>query len=158
MRWTSWSAHCCGSAVDETIAFIQHGADAKNVDLSKPFFINLWIKDPHTPLNPTAEQRKPYAHLPEPQQTYYSVLTNADRQLGRLLQFLDDAGLPENTLVIFSSDNGPEEIRREWGTFGSTAGLRGRKRSLFEGGVRTPFAPWVRSQGMPMWVRTPTSG
>ena len=133
-----WSAHAAELAVDETMAFIDRGADAQDVDLDKPFFVNLWLKEPHTPLHPTAAQRAPFTHLPEPQQTYYAVIAEADRQIGRLLDFFDDRGISEETLVVFSSDNGPEDIALERGTFGATGGLRGRKRSLFEGGVRVP--------------------
>ena len=116
----------------------------------KPFFINLWIHETHTPFSPTPSQRQAYKDYPEPQQTYYSAVTNADRQIGKLLDMLDESGLTENTMVIFSSDNGPErtgpkrnkKLGDGLGTYysvGSTAGLKGRKRSLFEGGIRLPF-------------------
>mgnify|MGYP003604099653 CR=1 FL=1 len=127
-----WAANSSRLAVDATIDFIKQ-------DPAKPFFVNLWLKDPHTPLHPTKEQREPFAHLPEPQQTYYSVIHNADKQIGRLLDALDRMGVAENTLVIFTSDNGPEVIRPEHGTFGATGGLRGRKHCLFDGGIRVPF-------------------
>ncbi len=127
-----WAANSSRLAVEATIDFIKQ-------DLSRPFFINLWLKDPHTPLHPTEEQREPFKHLPEPQQTYYAVIHNADKQIGRLLQALDEMGVADNTLVIFTSDNGPEVIRKEKGTFGSTLHLRGRKHCLFDGGIRVPF-------------------
>jgi arylsulfatase A-like enzyme len=131
-----WAANSSRMAVDETIDFIKQ-------DPSRPFFVNLWLKDPHTPLHPTEEQREPFKHLPEPQQTYYSVITNADRHIGRMLDALDEQGLTDNTLVIFTSDNGPEVIREEIGTYGTTGGLRGRKHCLFDGGIRVPFiARW----------------
>lgn len=124
--------HSSELSVNEAINFISQ-------DSEKPFFVNLWLWAPHTPLVPTEEQRKPYKEYKEPEQTYYSVITDADAQIGRLLDKLDELNLRNDTLVIFSSDNGPENIKKEWGTAGSTAGLRGRKRSLYEGGVRTPF-------------------
>ena len=61
-----------------------------------------------------------------------------DRQIGRLLDQLDTLGLTQNTMVIFSSDNGPEDIDlgvAAWSGVGSAGPLRGRKRSLYEGGV-----------------------
>lgn len=127
-----WAAASSQLAVEEALDFIKQ-------DKEKPFFINLWLKDPHTPLHPTEEQRAPYKDLEEPRQTYYSVLTNADAQIGRLMTELDDMGLTDKTILVFTSDNGPETIKKEMGTYGSTGGLRGRKRSLYEGGVRVPF-------------------
>ncbi|MDP6353978.1 MAG: sulfatase-like hydrolase/transferase [Planctomycetota bacterium] len=127
-----WAANSSRMVVDATIDFIRQESE-------KPFFINLWLKDPHTPLHPTEEQREPFKHLPEPQQTYYSVIHSADRHIGRLMDALDELGLADNTLVIFSSDNGPEKVMLEHGTFGSPGNLRGRKHVLFDGGVRVPF-------------------
>ena len=127
-----WAANSSRMAIEETLEFIKQDKD-------KPFFINLWLKDPHTPLHPTKEQREPYKDLEEPRQTYYSVLTNADKYIGVLMEELEAMGLSENTIIVFTSDNGPETITLEDGTWGSTGGLRGRKRSLYEGGVRVPF-------------------
>ena len=127
-----WAANSSRMAVDATIDFIKR-------DLSKPFYVNLWLKDPHTPLHPTEEQRGPFKHLPEPQQTYYSVIHNADRHIGRLLDALDELGVADNTLVVFASDNGPEHVREHLGTYGSVLHLRGRKHCIFDGGVRVPF-------------------
>ena len=127
---SAWTANC----VNYTIDFIKK-------DSSKPFYINLWIHETHQKIEPSPEQRKPYLHLPEPQQSYYSVVTAADRELGRLFDYLREAGLEENTLVIFSSDNGPEHnsFPSTWSSVGETAGLRARKRSLYEGGIKVPF-------------------
>jgi N-acetylgalactosamine-6-sulfatase len=127
-----WAANSSRMAVDATIDFIKQ-------DSGKPFFVNLWLKDPHTPLHPTKEQREPFLRLPEPQQTYYSVIHNADRQIGRLLGTLDELGVADNTLVVFASDNGPAPVRDSMGTYGSVLGMRGRKHVLFDGGIRVPF-------------------
>src|SRR5437667_12766867 len=64
-----------------------------------------------------------------------------DKQIGRLLKALDDLGLAEKTLVLFSSDNGPEDIHVNnagHSGVGSAGPFRGRKRSLYEGGIRVP--------------------
>jgi arylsulfatase A-like enzyme len=127
-----WAANSSRMAADATIDFIRQ-------DPTEPFFINLWLKDPHTPLHPTEDQREPFKRLPEPQQTYYSVIHNADRHIGRVLAALDELGLADNTLVIFSSDNGPEVSREQLGTYGSVLHLRGRKHVMFDGGIRVPF-------------------
>ena len=128
----AWVPASSELAVDATIDFIARHRD-------EPFFVNLWLKDPHEPLWPTDRQRQPYRDAFEnPKQCYYAVLTDADRHVGRLLDGLDELGLRDNTLVIFSSDNGPENLN-DTTRAGSTGGLKGRKRSLHEGGVRVPL-------------------
>lgn len=136
---TLWVQSSNKLAVDATIKFLKD-----NMNNGKPFFINLWLKDPHTPLWPSDEQKQPWKHIEDPYRTYYAVLYDADYHIGRILTMLEEIGLTENTLVIFSSDNGPEwpnenpEAGTHWSR-GSTAGLRGQKRSLFQGGVNVPF-------------------
>lgn len=136
--------------VKRSIKFIEK-AHAAN----KPFFVNLWIHEPHTPHYPKAEFLKQFAHLKkESDQVYAAVLAHADARIGELLATLDRLKLADNTLVIFSSDNGPENTnpsRRTTddastgpglGTFasvGTTGGHRGRKRSLLQGGIGVPF-------------------
>jgi len=127
-----WAANSSRMAVDATIDFIEQ-------DTSKPFYINLWLKDPHAPLHPTEEQREPFKHLPEPKQTYYSVIHNADRHIGRLLDALDEMGVADNTLVIFSSDNGPNLENLQHGFYGSVLNMRGHKGVIYDGGIRVPF-------------------
>jgi N-acetylgalactosamine-6-sulfatase len=113
----------------------------------KPFYCQLWFNDPHAPLAPSAEQRKPFqrsepAGFTTPFAVYAATVAEMDRQIGRLLAKLDELGLARNTIVIFSSDNGPEDIEignAAWSGIGSAGPLRGRKRSLYEGGVRVPF-------------------
>ena len=100
----------------------------------KPLFVNLWLKDPHSPLWPTEEQRAPYKDFGPDKEKYYAVITDADYHVGRLMKALDEMGMEENTLVIFSSDNGPSP-----NYVGSTAGRKGHKFSLLQGGVNVPF-------------------
>lgn len=130
---------------DETIAFIESHHD-------KPFYINAWLYDPHSPLRPTDEHLAPYENLSPNYgdqkgalQIWYAVLTNIDRQVGRIMDKLDELGLSEDTIVIFSSDNGPESglmsFTSHYGGASSTntGPFRGIKRSLYEGGIREPF-------------------
>jgi arylsulfatase A-like enzyme len=73
---------------------------------------------------------------------YYASVADLDRQIGRLLRGIEALGLADNTLIVFSSDNGPEDIHISnagHSGVGSAGPFRGRKRSLYEGGVRTPF-------------------
>ena len=126
-----------GATVDFTMDFIQRAGN-------EPFFVNLWIHESHTVIDPPQDAKDAYAHVEEPYRSYYACISYADRELGRLFQFLKENNLEENTLVIFSSDNGPEvpnedPTRITYYSRGSTAGLRGQKRSLHEGGVGVPF-------------------
>lgn len=113
----------------------------------KPFYCQLWLNDPHALLAPSTEQMAPFRRqVPEgftsPFMVYAATVTEMDRQIGRLLNALDEMGLSQNTIVIFSSDNGPEDIdigNASWSAYGSAGPLRGRKRSLYEGGIRVPF-------------------
>jgi len=121
---------------------------------NEPFYLNVWLHETHTPHVPTKASMKQHGDLDEQKQVYAAVVSDGDNAVGRVLTALQETGLEQNTLVIFSSDNGPEstgpETKRQHsanaeqglGTYysvGETGGLRGRKRSLFEGGVRVPF-------------------
>lgn len=132
--------------VDEAIHFIEKNKDEN-------FYVNVWTLVPHANLDPTDEQMAPYENLgpngpakgrgfSTPRQIYYGAVTDMDYHLGRLIQKLDDLGLSENTVIVFSSDNGPEDINivnAAHSGVGSPGPLRGRKRSLYDGGVRVPF-------------------
>jgi len=140
----TFRAKSSAAIVDEAIRFIRAHKD-------RPFYVNVWSLVPHATLNPTEEQMKPYARLApggpgfphkSAAQIYYASVTDLDTQVGRLLDELGKLGLANNTLVMFSSDNGPEDIHiRNAGHsgIGSAGPFRGRKRSLYEGGVRVPF-------------------
>jgi arylsulfatase A-like enzyme len=127
--------------VDEALRFIGE-------DKETPFYVQLWMLVPHATLNPTPEQLKPFARFspsapyPGAEAIYYASVADLDAQVGRLVAELDRRGLAENTLIIFSSDNGPEDIHvanASHSGVGSAGPFRGRKRSLYEGGVRVPF-------------------
>ena len=121
----------------------------------RPFFVNVWLHETHTPHVPSAAAMEKWKHLDEQRQVYAAVVTDGDDAVGDILEALREAGVEDDTIVVFSSDNGPEWTSprkamqedktvnaRGYDTFysvGETGGLRGRKRSLFEGGVRVPF-------------------
>jgi N-acetylgalactosamine-6-sulfatase len=121
---------------------------------AEPFYINVWSIVPHSPLAPTDRQLAAYPNLRQPRfiphtssrHIYYAAVTDLDHQIGRLLDRLDALGLGDNTIVVFSSDNGPEnELINNAGysASGSTGPFRGCKRSLYDGGIRVPFiARW----------------
>lgn len=128
--------------LEETRRFIEQHKD-------QPFYVQAWLLDLHATLFTTEEQMAPYRNLLErnvpfksPGQIYYGAATEADRQIGRLLDRLDELGLRNNTMVVFSADNGPEDMairNAAHSGVGSAGPFRGRKRSLYEGGVRVPF-------------------
>jgi N-acetylgalactosamine-6-sulfatase len=145
-----WPAADLHATASNAVTFIKANKD-------KPFFINVWIHESHVPHVPTPESMERWKHLDEQKQVYSAVITDGDNAVGTILDALKAEGLEDNTIVMFSSDNGPEwtgskpvdkksginaNVRRSYDTYysiGSTGGLRGRKRSLYEGGVRTPF-------------------
>jgi arylsulfatase A-like enzyme len=124
-----------------------------------PFLAVIWFHAPHAPVVGGEAHRAQYADLPEPIQHHHACITAMDEQVGRLRALLRETGQEENTLLFFASDNGPEgrgDGALTHRNHGSTGELRGRKRSLFEGGIRVPaFVKWpavVRagtSSGMP---------
>ena len=93
------------------IAFIEQ---SKRDD--KPFFINLWIHEPHTPFHTVPKYRwrvrQQFPDLDEADNIYASVLAHADDRIGQVLDALDRLKMTDNTLVIFSSDNGPARSSR----------------------------------------------
>ena len=120
--------------MDRAIPFIRGAARA-----DKPFFSVIWFHAPHAPVVAGPRHRKMYSGFSEGEQHFYGCLTALDEQVGRLRTELRDLGVADNTMFWYCSDNGPEGRTHHEGTYrGSTRGLRGRKRSLFEGGVRVP--------------------
>ncbi len=116
--------------VDKTLAFFK-------AHPNQPCFVNLWPDDVHTPWVPRKETEYTgqYPMNPEEEAAFKLVLKEYDKQIGRLLDGLKALGADQNTIVIFTSDNGPLPSFR-----GSRAeGLRGSKLSLYEGGIRMPF-------------------
>jgi arylsulfatase A-like enzyme len=81
---------------------------------------------------------------PAPEKGFASMIRNLDNSVGLITECLDELGLTETTLLIFVSDNGPhEEGNHKVDFFDSNGLLRGKKRDLYEGGLRTPFiAKW----------------
>lgn len=85
-----------------------------------------------------------YAECYEPKATFAGMVNRLDWEVGEIMKKLDALGLAENTLVIFASDNGPHQEGGKNATWlNSTAGLRGYKRDLFQGGIHVPMiAHW----------------
>jgi arylsulfatase A len=145
-------------------------------DQDKPFFMILATHEPHTPIDPPKKftelykdeeiqylsKNIKYGGVSRPKKDisafkkeYYGTVSQVDAAFGKLMGFLEKEGLSDNTLVIFTSDNGPEypvtleESNGEWEdpirdkSFGTPGELRGMKRFPYEGGHRVPgLARW----------------
>lgn len=160
--------------VSNTLDFVRRHKDG-------PFFIYLAPTIPHAGMEVPADSEQPflgkfpekaytagrylYATNHHPLATFAGMVTRLDRDVGRLTALLKELGLDSNTLIIFTSDNG---AHNEGGAnpefFNSTAGLRGIKRDLYEGGIRTPMIacwpgqikPSVSEQVIAHWDMLPT--
>jgi arylsulfatase A-like enzyme len=98
----------------------------------RPFFLYVPFNAVHAPHQVPDVYKKPYAALQEPRRTYAGMLAAMDEGIGRILEALDRKGLSENTLVVFSSDNGGPMP----GRVTDNGTLRAGKGTLYEGGVR----------------------
>jgi N-acetylgalactosamine-6-sulfatase len=138
------------SSVDHAETFIREVTRSTGSGLeAQPFFVNLWLHEAHTPHLPEERYMQKFANLDEARQVYASIIAEGDEGVGRIMTLLKELGIDSNTLVVFSTDNGPEHSTDEkdhkgqgMGHFysvGETGGLKGEKRSLFSGGIRVPF-------------------
>ena len=136
---------------EQVLQFVRDNRD-------KPFFLYYPTVIPHVALHVPDEELKPYLDLGwkdppftrdagfgytphfTPRAAYAAMISRMDRYVGNLLKLLDELDLADNTLVVFSSDNGTTHLGKEvdYTFFKSVGELRGLKGSLYEGGVRVP--------------------
>ena len=140
----SYEGYCSDIFASEAISFIEQNANA-------PFFCYLSFNAPHTPLQVPDEYYQKYKDIdpssgfndgrPMPEMSekdkedarkVYAMVDNIDDNLGKLFDKLDELDIAESTMVIFMTDNGPQQRR-------FVAGMRGRKGSVYRGGVRVPL-------------------
>lgn len=144
-----WAPKCISTSiyVDSALTFINKCAN-------DPFYINLCpndVHDPHLPDSINVEKWKKVTDNPW-EQKFFAVLEELDRQIGRFINGLDEMGKLDNTIILFTSDNGPTDWPHyyEQSSYpanyegklyppGFTGSLYGRKWSLYEGGIREPF-------------------
>jgi arylsulfatase A len=108
-------------------------------DKSKPFLLSVWTHEPHYPIKSAPEFKAQYPDLKDDvQKEHHANVTQMDHAFGELMRGLEELKLADNTVVVFTSDNGPEGDGVKTPGRGSTGGLRGRKRSMYEGGIRVP--------------------
>ena len=120
--------------VDEATTWLR-----QHRDKSKPFLLSVWTHEPHYPIKSSPEFKAKYPDLTDDvQREHHANVTQLDHAFGKLMRTLDELKLADNTVVFFTSDNGPEGDGIKSPGRGSTGGLRGRKRAVYEGGIRVP--------------------
>lgn len=135
-----FEGYCTDVWFSETMKFV-NGAKQKN----QPFFVYLATNAPHGPFIVDEKYSKPYKDLGVPGQSapFYGMIANIDENLGRLRRYLDEQGLAENTLLIYTSDNGTArglfQNKEKKRIKGFNAGMRAQKGSQYDGGHRVPF-------------------
>lgn len=121
--------------VDEAARFLKANRD-------RPTALFVWFHAPHEPVATPEKFTSMYAFEPDlTKRTYYGSVSLVDHEVGRLLATVDDLGLRDRTLVMFTSDNGPETLNRYKGSersHGSSGPFRGMKLHMYEGGFRVP--------------------
>jgi N-acetylgalactosamine-6-sulfatase len=124
--------HWTDIKTDEALSFIE-----ENVNKAQPFFLNLWFDTPHSPyeVTPDSSLNQYTGRAKGNEKLYRGMVSHLDFSVGRILKQLKSLNIDENTLVIFTSDNGPAYL-------GSAGPFKGRKVDFHEGGIRVPAVAW----------------
>ena len=118
--------------MDRVFPFIRGAAEKQ-----QPFLACVWFHTPHEPVVAGPEYRKLYAKNGTAKQNYFGAITAMDEQIGRLRGELRKLGIEKNTVVFFTSDNGPSDPLAKKG-IASAGPFRGHKHTMYEGGLRVP--------------------
>jgi len=118
--------YSCQLVVDEAIGWLK-----RRPQDDSPFFLNIWFHEPHAPIAAPDSNVQQYGALKDKAAVYSGTIDNTDLAIGRLLETLRAIDSPEDTLIIYASDNGSYRNDR-------TGGLRGRKGVNWDGGIRVP--------------------
>jgi len=127
----------CGLVADEMIDWMKNKRDK-----SKPFFSFVCFNEPHEPVDSPKDLVKLYPDAKKKGEAlYYANVSNMDRAVGKIIAAIKKQDLKDNTVVIFTSDNGPETLNRyrsAWRSHGTVGPLRGMKLHIYDGGIRVP--------------------
>lgn len=125
---------------ERSIRYIQHAAQS-----NQPFFLYVPYNAPHYPMHAPQKYLDRFPHLPWDRRIMAAMISAVDDSVGEIVAALERYGIRDNTVLLFTSDNGPSRESRNWldGTpdpyYGGSAGiLKGHKFSLYEGGIRMP--------------------
>lgn len=118
--------YACQLVADEAIDWLEARGDDDN-----PFFLNIWFHEPHAPIAAPDAIVRTYGEKEDKAAIYSGTIDNTDKAIARILAKLKEVAAPEDTLIIYASDNGSYREDR-------TGGLRGRKGMNWEGGIRVP--------------------
>jgi len=152
------SGFSCQIVADEAIEWMTGRAAEE-----RPFFAFICFHEPHEPVDSPAALVETYPEATKRGEALYRAnVTNMDDAVGRLLDALEAIGEADQTLVWFTSDNGPETLDRyagAWRSHGSPGPLRGMKLSLYEGGIRVPgIVRWPGRTAPESVIDEPISG
>ncbi len=137
-KLTKHKGYCTDIFTDHCIDFITQKRD-------HPWFCYFATNAPHTPIVVADEWRQCYLDmgLPEKEAGLYGMVDNIDMNIGCVLAALDQHGMRENTIVVYTSDHGPCGSASTNGEYRFNSNLRGGKGTMYEGGIRTPcFWRW----------------
>lgn len=136
-QWLGSQGFCTDAQFDRSMEFIgEHEG--------QPFFLYLATTAVHSPVGAPDEYYALYPQLEGKVQAFYAMVSNLDTNIGRLREFLKGAGLSENTILVFTTDNGSAcDKKSEYDTY--NANMRGKKGSTYDGGHRVPlFVHWPK--------------
>ncbi len=124
----------------------------RNAEQNQPFLSVIWFHAVHTPVVAGNEDRAPFFTQEMEAQHWFGCIKAMDRQIGRLRSQLRKLGISDNTILWFCSDNGPSYIH----DYNSAGPLRGKKATLWEGGIRVPaILQWPAGLKQPQVVDAP---
>jgi arylsulfatase A len=132
-------------------------------DPERPFLMIIGYHEPHEAIASPPELTAAYSTTQNRNEAeYFANVTNLDLAVGRVVEQIDELGFANETMVLFTSDNGPEMVNRHpqaQRSYGSAGHLRGKKLQLWEGGIRVPFiVRWPKHVEPGETSDTPVSG